>query len=87
MRHLVETHPPERLVLTDGVKILDRHEDNWILILPDAGEPVVHLFANSNDRDWIDESLREYRHRVQEFVEQEQGVEPSVSYLEGLEAR
>ncbi|MBD2305241.1 NTP transferase domain-containing protein [Chroococcidiopsis sp. FACHB-1243] len=87
MRHLVETHPAERLELTDGVKILDRHEDNWILILPDAGEPVVHLFANSNDRDWIDESLREYRHRVQEFVEQEQGVEPSVSSLEGLEAR
>ncbi|OWY68556.1 mannose-1-phosphate guanylyltransferase [cyanobacterium TDX16] len=87
MRHLVETHPAERLELTDGVKILDRHDDNWILILPDAGEPVVHLFANSNDRDWIDESLREYRHRVQEFVEQEQGVEPSVSSLEGLEAR
>jgi len=87
MRHLVETHPAERLELTDGVKILDRDEDNWILILPDAGEPVVHLFANSNDRDWIDESLREYRHRVQEFVEQEQGVEPSVSSLEGLEAR
>lgn len=87
MRHLVETHPAERLELTDGVKILDRHEDNWILILPDAGEPVVHLFANSNDRDWIDESLREYRHRVQEFVEQEQGVEPSVSSLEGLEAK
>ena len=87
MRYLVETHPAEDLELIDGVKINNHHDDSWILILPDAGEPVVHLFANSNDRDWIDESLREYRHRVQEFVEQEQGVEPSVSSLEGLEAR
>jgi mannose-1-phosphate guanylyltransferase/phosphomannomutase len=31
--------------------------------------------------------LREYRTRVQEFVEQEQGVEVSIAHLEGLEAR
>jgi mannose-1-phosphate guanylyltransferase/phosphomannomutase len=46
-----------------------------VLILPDAGEPLVHIFANSNDRDWVDETLREYRTRVQSFVEQEEGVE------------
>jgi mannose-1-phosphate guanylyltransferase/phosphomannomutase len=87
MRHLVETHPSENLELIDGVKILSHHNDSWILILPDAGEPVVHLFANSNDREWVDDILREYRTRVQEFVEQEQGVEVSIAHLEGLEAR
>lgn len=76
MRYLVETHPAENLELIDGVKVFDHHhDDSWILVLPDAGEPVVHLFANSHDRDWIDESLRDYRNRVQEFVEQEQGME------------
>lgn len=75
MRYLVETHPAEDLELIDGVKILDRRDESWILILPDAGEPVVHLFANSNDREWVDDTLRKYRTRVQEFVEQEQGVE------------
>lgn len=76
MRHLVETHPPENLELVDGVKICNHHDDSWVLILPDAGEPLVHIFANSNDRDWVDGNMREYRSRVQEFVEQEQGTDP-----------
>ncbi len=87
MRYLVETHPAQNLELIDGVKINNHHDDSWILILPDAGEPVVHLFANSNDREWVDDTLRSYRTRVQEFVEQEQGVNTSITYLEGLEAR
>ena len=72
MRHLVETHPQEQLELIDGVKICQPYDDSWVLILPDASEPLVHLFVNSNDRDWVDESLRKYRARVQEFVETEQ---------------
>jgi len=71
--HLVETHPAQDLELVDGVKILNHQDDSWILILPDAGEPLVHLFANSNDREWVDQILREYRTRVQAFVEHEQG--------------
>jgi mannose-1-phosphate guanylyltransferase / phosphomannomutase len=73
MRHLVESHPPESLELVDGVKIFNLQHDSWVLILPDAGEPLVHIFANSSDRGWVDETLREYRLRVQEFVDQEQG--------------
>ncbi len=75
MRRLVETHPVECLELVDGVKIFDYHHDGWVLILPDAGEPLVHIFANSTDRGWVDEALREYRIRVQEFVDQEQETE------------
>lgn len=75
MRYLVETHPAEKLELIDGVKVIDPQNDDWVLILPDAGEPQVHIFANSDDREWVDESLREYRKRVQDFIDQEQGVE------------
>ncbi|MBD1866375.1 NTP transferase domain-containing protein [Oculatella sp. FACHB-28] len=75
MRHLVETHPAEDLDLTDGVKILNPQHDSWVLVLPDAGEPLVHLFADSSDRGWVDETLREYRAQVQEFVDHEQGTE------------
>jgi mannose-1-phosphate guanylyltransferase/phosphomannomutase len=74
MRHLVETHPNENLELVDGVKIVNYQTDSWVLILPDAGEPLVHIFANSDDRDWVDESLRKYRTYVQNFVEHELGV-------------
>ena len=75
MRHLVETHPTEDLELIDGVKIFNHQRDSWVLILPDAGEPLIHIYANSSDRGWVDETLREYRLRVQDFVYQEQGVE------------
>lgn len=72
MRYLVETHPAQNLELIDGVKICQPYEDNWVLVLPDASEPVVHLYINSNDREWADEAIQEYRSRVQEFVEKEE---------------
>jgi mannose-1-phosphate guanylyltransferase/phosphomannomutase len=73
MRHMVETHPSELLELTDGVKVSRVNDpESWILVLPDAGEPLVHLYANSSEKDWVDTILREYRHQVQQFVAQEQ---------------
>ena len=75
MRHLVETHPTESLELIDGVKVINSQNDNWILILPDAGEPLVHIYANSQDRNWVDQILLKYRQQVQEFIDQEQGLE------------
>ena len=75
MRHLVESHAVETLELIDGVKIFNHSRDSWVLILPDAGEPLVRIYADSPDRGWVDETLREYRLRVQEFVYHEQGVE------------
>lgn len=73
MRYLVETHPPESLQLIDGVKINTAQHDGWVLILPDAGEPLVHIFADGSDRESVDEALRDYRQRVQEFAELEAG--------------
>jgi len=75
MRHLVEINPAENLELVDGVKICNYQNDSWVLILPDASEPLVTIYANSNNKDWVDETLREYRTRVQEFVELDQGMD------------
>jgi mannose-1-phosphate guanylyltransferase/phosphomannomutase len=72
MRYLVETHPAQNLELIDGVKICQPYDDSWVLVLPDASEPLVHLYINSNDRDWVDDSLRQYRSRVQAFVEKQE---------------
>ena len=71
MRHLVETHPTENLELIDGVKIVNPQNDNWLLILPDAGEPLVHIYANSEDRNWVDDRLAEYRQQVQKFIDRQ----------------
>ncbi|MEA5573600.1 mannose-1-phosphate guanyltransferase [Calothrix sp. UHCC 0171] len=72
MRYLVETHPAQNLELIDGVKICQPYDDSWILMLPDASEPLVHLYINSNDREWVDDTLRDYRARVQMFIEKEE---------------
>lgn len=74
MRYMVESTSQENLELVDGVKIIDRNHDGWILVLPDAGEPLVHIFASSEDRDWVETALQDYRTRVQGFIEQEQGI-------------
>ena len=72
MRYLVETHSPAQLDLTDGVKIIDpdwqNEPQNWVLVLPDASEPLIHLFANSKDRSWVDAQLIEYQRRLQQFI-------------------
>jgi mannose-1-phosphate guanylyltransferase / phosphomannomutase len=79
MRYLVEETPQERLELIDGVKILGDNPDDWILVLPDAGEPLVHLFANSQNREWLDDTLAKYQVQVQKFIEQEQGMKESIT--------
>ncbi|NCQ03611.1 MAG: mannose-1-phosphate guanylyltransferase, partial [Cyanobacteria bacterium] len=61
MRYLVETESPEKLELIDGVKIVENHTDNWVLILPDAGEPLIHIYANSDNREWAESHLQIYR--------------------------
>jgi mannose-1-phosphate guanylyltransferase / phosphomannomutase len=72
MRYLVETHPADCLELIDGVKICSLTEDSWVLLLPDAGEPLVHIFVNSSDRTWVERTLKEYRFKVHNFVDKEQ---------------
>jgi len=74
MRYMVEAHPPDKLELIDGVKVLGDNPDDWILVLPDAGEPLVHLYGNSNDRDWLDDTLTQYQNQVQDFIAKEQGM-------------
>ncbi|MGD1937273.1 MAG: sugar phosphate nucleotidyltransferase [Cyanophyceae cyanobacterium] len=75
MRDLVETHPPEQLELIDGVKIYDLDRDGWVLLLPDASTPLIHIVVDGSDRRWVEDKLRQYRTYVQNFVERDQGLE------------
>lgn len=74
MRHLIEINAPENVELHDGVKIINPHNDNWVLVLPDAQHPVVHLYVNSEDRDWVEQSLKMYRQKIHAFIQQVQGI-------------
>ena len=79
MRHLIETHPAEQLELIDGVKIMHpTWPDHWLLVLPDADEPLIHLFANGCDRDWVDQTLQDYCQRLRTFESLEESLELSI---------
>jgi mannose-1-phosphate guanylyltransferase / phosphomannomutase len=75
MRHLIETHPAEQLELIDGVKIKHPTEpDHWLLVLPDADEPMIHLFANGCNRVWVERILHDYRQSLQIFESLEESL-------------
>lgn len=63
MRLLVEKHHDRPMELLDGVKIQTR-PDHWILILPDAVEPLVHVYADGTDLQQTSADLNEYTQLV-----------------------
>jgi mannose-1-phosphate guanylyltransferase/phosphomannomutase len=63
MRLLVEKHHDRPMELLDGVKIQTRPE-HWILVLPDAVEPLVHIYADGTDLQQTSADLNEYTQLV-----------------------
>ena len=49
--------------LLDGVKIQTR-KDHWILVLPDAVDPYVHVYADGSDLQQTAADLSEYTQLV-----------------------
>jgi mannose-1-phosphate guanylyltransferase/phosphomannomutase len=66
MRLLVEKHQDKPMELLDGVKIMTRPE-HWILVLPDAVEPLVHVYADGTDLQQTSQDLNEYTQLVRYF--------------------
>jgi mannose-1-phosphate guanylyltransferase / phosphomannomutase len=66
MRLLVEKHQDKPMELLDGVKIQTR-PDHWILVLPDAVEPLVHVYADGVDLQHTSQDLNEYTQLVRYF--------------------
>lgn len=63
MRLMVEKHNDRKMELLDGVKI-QTHPDHWILVLPDAVEPLVHVYADGLDLQKTSADLNEYTQMV-----------------------
>jgi len=63
MRLLVEKHQDRPVELMDGIKIQTR-PDHWILVLPDAVEPLVHIYADGVDLQQTSADLNEYAQLV-----------------------
>ena len=66
MRHLSEEHRDDRRVeLLDGIKIFDN--DSWVLVLPDAVEPVFHIYAESPEIAASKAMVEDYVRKIEEL--------------------
>jgi mannose-1-phosphate guanylyltransferase/phosphomannomutase len=62
MRHLIDQHRGSSLDLLDGIRVL--RNDGWVLILPDATDPVFHVVAESRSPMEAKGLVEDYAARV-----------------------
>jgi len=66
MRSLLEHSKDRQLVLVDGVKVL--HEGGWALALPDADEPITHVWAEAATDAAARKLAQEYVRRIRQMI-------------------
>ncbi len=67
MRMLTTTVDQKQIELVDGVKI--HGNDAWILILPDASNPLIHLYGEGETVESRDAMIKEYTIKIKKFQE------------------
>ena len=66
MRHVASVAAPGRLVLLDGVKIVE--EDRWALVIPAPDEPLTRIWAEGPTDEVADALAERYATVVAEVV-------------------
>jgi mannose-1-phosphate guanylyltransferase/phosphomannomutase len=69
MRVLTERLRDRELDLLDGIKVFD--ERGWAHVLPDADEPLVHIYAEGRSEDESKALEAEFRAMVEEIIQTE----------------
>jgi len=83
MRQLVEDNDSKKIELIDGVKIY-YGDDEWVLVLPDAGDPFVHIYVNASSKRQTDELLRKYKEKVSAISRDTENIlEPMGAAVDG----
>ena len=67
MRRMTEKLHDGRVSLVDGIKLFLEHGE-WALVLPDAEEPVFHVFAEAADNARAATVAEKYRETLQVVV-------------------
>ena len=70
MRVLNERYADGNVDVTDGIKIFD--ERGWVQVLPDADEPVIHLYAEGDTTESSEDLESELRTLVTDVIEREE---------------
>jgi len=67
MRMMVDELKNERISLVDGIKVL-LDGDDWVQILPDADDPLFHVYAEGSSADGARELTDDYRDRLEDLI-------------------
>jgi mannose-1-phosphate guanylyltransferase / phosphomannomutase len=67
MRQMTEKLHKARVSLVDGIKVFLEHSE-WALVLPDAEEPIFHIYAEASNDARAGELAAEYQSMVQTAI-------------------
>jgi len=67
MRLMNEATSHLQTTFIDGVKV--HFGDDWVLVVPDPYQPLVHLLAEASAAERAEALLEEYRHKVEEWLQ------------------
>jgi mannose-1-phosphate guanylyltransferase / phosphomannomutase len=67
MRRMTETLREGRVSLVDGIKVFLEHGE-WALVLPDAEEPLFHVYAEAADDAGANELAERYRSTLESVI-------------------
>ena len=66
MRTIVDENPAELTELIDGVRV--QKNGGWFLVLPDASDPTLNVFAEAQSGDDADRLIGEVSHHIETLV-------------------
>jgi mannose-1-phosphate guanylyltransferase/phosphomannomutase len=66
LRTIVDGLKDEEADLTDGIKIF--HDDDWVLILPDPGRPIIHVCSEAGNDKQAAKLTKEYIEKIDSIL-------------------
>lgn len=67
MRWLMEETKDKHVELIDGIKVY--HRKDWVLLLPDSDEALLHIYAEAGSKEKAEELAYEYVEKINKFKE------------------
>jgi mannose-1-phosphate guanylyltransferase / phosphomannomutase len=66
---MITTHiKKDKIELIDGIKINEKN--GWVLILPDAAQPIIHLYAEGDTVQDRDKLIDKYIVKIKKYKSQ-----------------
>ena len=66
MRTLFDEQKDNGVEMIDGIRV--NRNGGWILVLPDASDPTVNVFAEGTSNDEAGRFVEEFAHRIEQLV-------------------